>query len=604
MGYYKLTFLDPHPANLQTLNDVSISLPIPDPGLELKGLLLYALFSAAFNDPQVVVNSRVNQVEDFYEQNGVSQISPASKQAFSYENSFNLLGDPSQIQIQDPVDTVTNDYNLSPSGFGHSDVWQWYLDNVIPTLGTGSVPPFPAASGGSSPPKSTVSLQQILFPQFVDSQSEAVALVQDLTTSENDLDAGEYSQAESELQSFDSAIQSTTSTDFSSNSAALLTTIGAGFITDLTAADAANFDTATAQGPGTTASTQADDSANNQQISGSVTTGSSFTGTASFSVGNYTQDPNADPSGQVSQAAFDVQATGINASDGATASATFTAQIPTQQVGQAELSYMGDDGQWHTIADYNGSSWVQVGPSGTTPIDEEDSPVSGTTMSTISLPLEFDNNTSPAIDDLGGTVFTLTVPAPISLSPLPGGTVNTAYDQTISASGGTGDKTLVASDVTGSIPGLTVPSGGTNSLAIVGTPTAAGTVSFTVKATDSVGIWFSENYTLWVTTADPSQSTVSVVPTSISAGGTATVTLTAIGISGAAETNGGLDVAFGLGSGNGRGTFSGVTDNGDGTYTAMFTGITAGANTITATINGQPVTTQARLWLSLRVRSI
>ncbi len=60
-----------------------------------------------------------------------------------------------------------------------------------------------------------------------------------------------------------------------------------------------------------------------------------------------------------------------------------------------------------------------------------------------------------------------------------------------------------------------------------------------------------------------------------------------------AETSGGLSVAFGLGSGGGTGTFGPVTDNGDGTYTAVFTGNIAGTNTITATVNGQPVTTSA-----------
>ena len=49
-------------------------------------------------------------------------------------------------------------------------------------------------------------------------------------------------------------------------------------------------------------------------------------------------------------------------------------------------------------------------------------------------------------------------------------------------------------------------------------------------------------------------------------------------------------VLFGL-SGSGRGIFSPIpaTDNGDGTYTATFTGTTSGPTTITATIGGNPV---------------
>ena len=604
-GYYKLTFLDPHPANLQTVGDASIDLPLPilsslnpetSAALDLAALLLYTYASYQFSDPPADVSYRVNQVEDFYEQSSSLHIlstCPSCIVANPIELVFNLMGDPSQITIDDPEDTVSNQYDLTPLGLGHSDVWQWYLNNVIPTLGQGSPPPFATSSDGSTPPQNMASLQQLLSPQFVASQSEAGALAQDLTTAMNDLDQGSYTQAVSNLRSFDSAVQSAPASDFTASSEELLISTGQSMIADLNATDVINFNTATAHGPGETASPQADDPANNQQISGAMITGPSFTGTASFSVGNYSQDPETDPSGRVSQATFDVQAVGINPTDQATASATFTAQVPTPQLGQAVLSYLGDDGQWHTIADYNGSTWVQVGPSGTTPIQEQDSPVSGTNMSSISLPVEFNNNTSPAIDDMGGTVFVLTVPAPISLNSLPGGTVGIAYDQTIVASGGTGDKSLAISNVDGSIAGLTLPTTGANSLSIDGTPTAAGTVSFTVQATDSTGLQFSKSFTLTVTTADPSRSTVSITPSTIAGRAIATVTLTAIDTSGAPETTGGLNVQFGLGAGDGGGTFSSVTDNGDGKYTAVLTGTVAGNNTITATINGQPVTTQA-----------
>ena len=90
--------------------------------------------------------------------------------------------------------------------------------------------------------------------------------------------------------------------------------------------------------------------------------------------------------------------------------------------------------------------------------------------------------------------------------------------------------------------------------------------------------------------ADLSQSTVSVSPLSIAAGSTATVTLTAKDAYGYRETSGGLNIVFGLGGGSGGGSFSGVTDNNDGTYTAIFTGTAVESNMITATINGQAVT--------------
>jgi adhesin/invasin len=73
----------------------------------------------------------------------------------------------------------------------------------------------------------------------------------------------------------------------------------------------------------------------------------------------------------------------------------------------------------------------------------------------------------------------------------------------------------------------------------------------------------------------------------------ATVTLTAKDANGNLITTGGATVVFGLGTGTASGLFSGIVDNGDGTYTATFTGSTAGTNTITATVNGNAVTTTA-----------
>jgi len=65
---------------------------------------------------------------------------------------------------------------------------------------------------------------------------------------------------------------------------------------------------------------------------------------------------------------------------------------------------------------------------------------------------------------------------------LPGGTVGVVYSASLTATGGTG--TITWSRVTGNLPaGLALAANGT----ITGTPTAAGTASFTLKATDTTG---------------------------------------------------------------------------------------------------------------------
>ncbi|GFO56943.1 hypothetical protein GMSM_39500 [Geomonas sp. Red276] len=67
----------------------------------------------------------------------------------------------------------------------------------------------------------------------------------------------------------------------------------------------------------------------------------------------------------------------------------------------------------------------------------------------------------------------------VSTSTLPAGTVGTAYSQTLTATGGT-------SPYSWSIPTGTLPAGlNLSSGVISGTPTTAGTSTFTVQVTDS-----------------------------------------------------------------------------------------------------------------------
>ena len=104
---------------------------------------------------------------------------------------------------------------------------------------------------------------------------------------------------------------------------------------------------------------------------------------------------------------------------------------------------------------------------------------------------------------LTSTMQTETVNAAVSISPLtlPAGDNGVAYNQTISASGGTGSKALAVSNIQNAIPGLNVPVSGNNVLTIGGTPTATGTETFTVTATDSLGASTFTNYSITINTA-------------------------------------------------------------------------------------------------------
>ena len=97
--------------------------------------------------------------------------------------------------------------------------------------------------------------------------------------------------------------------------------------------------------------------------------------------------------------------------------------------------------------------------------------------------------------------------AAITLSPasLPGGTVGTAYSQTITASGGTAPYSYTVASGTPP-PGLILSSAGVLS----GTPTTAGTFNFTVTATDANSCTGSKGY--GVTIAPSSCPTIMLLP--------------------------------------------------------------------------------------------
>jgi hypothetical protein len=123
------------------------------------------------------------------------------------------------------------------------------------------------------------------------------------------------------------------------------------------------------------------------------------------------------------------------------------------------------------------------------------------------------NFTVTATDTVGATAsqsYTVTINPVVTIttSSLASGTVNQAgYSQTVSASGGTGALSFNAS---GTLPpGLTLSSAGVLS----GTPSTAGSFTFTVTATDSVGATGSKSFTVVINSSSGTGHTYYVATT-------------------------------------------------------------------------------------------
>jgi len=128
------------------------------------------------------------------------------------------------------------------------------------------------------------------------------------------------------------------------------------------------------------------------------------------------------------------------------------------------------------------------------------------------------NFTVTATDSSTGTgpysasqAFSVTIAAPtITLTPaaLPGGSVATAYNTALTATGGTGPYSFAVTS--GALPaGVTLATNGT----LAGTPSAGGSFSVTVTATDAGGFTGTRAYTLAI--AAP---TLAIAPTTLPAG--------------------------------------------------------------------------------------
>ncbi|MGB8168341.1 MAG: sulfatase-like hydrolase/transferase, partial [Chthoniobacteraceae bacterium] len=109
-----------------------------------------------------------------------------------------------------------------------------------------------------------------------------------------------------------------------------------------------------------------------------------------------------------------------------------------------------------------------------------------------------DNNGSSTNLTSAGSYTVGPAPTITTTSPLANGNINTAYSQTLAATGGTPGYTW--SVTSGSLPtGLTLSSGGLLS----GTPTAGGDSNFTIRVTDSLSHIAAKAFTVTITTTTP-----------------------------------------------------------------------------------------------------
>ena len=122
-GYLKVTMLDPHAAN-NGVRGQQYSVSNGLLGAVARGEI--NAFQSKAKDPAVVVPSNVQDAEVFY------QHTPVAKSGGSNDGVYNLWG-------QVPVHGPASYFNLTAPGISHAGkfgVFNWYEDNVVPTLGT------------------------------------------------------------------------------------------------------------------------------------------------------------------------------------------------------------------------------------------------------------------------------------------------------------------------------------------------------------------------------------------------------------------------------------------------------------------------------------
>lgn len=130
-GYWRETLLDPHPANSK--NQAPFSVRPDDVGQA--ALVAGNIVQEADQDPLPInVPSMVSETQVYHEH------SPTSYAPYFSEGeqiiSPNGLAPGDGVNVAPGSKTIINGLDLTTPGIVHSGVWEWYLVNVIPQLGT------------------------------------------------------------------------------------------------------------------------------------------------------------------------------------------------------------------------------------------------------------------------------------------------------------------------------------------------------------------------------------------------------------------------------------------------------------------------------------
>ncbi|HYG75303.1 MAG TPA: putative Ig domain-containing protein [Planctomycetota bacterium] len=196
----------------------------------------------------------------------------------------------------------------------------------------------------------------------------------------------------------------------------------------------------------------------------------------------------------------------------------------------------------------------------------------------------FDVNVTDTAGATASKSYSLTVNPALSIAPasLAAATAGTATNQTITVSNGTTPYTaLNVTAFDGGTTGLTAaaltPNVGAGTVALSGTPTAAGTATFTVDVTDTAGATASRNYSLTVNAA------LSIAPATLAAATAGTATNQTITVSNGTTPYTALTVtAFNAGT---TGLAAAALTPNAGAGTVTLSGTPSASGTATFTVN-------------------